>query len=115
MNITAKNLRKTIMLGGMSVDDAAKWCEKSLDISQNPDEGWFNILVGYLVQSEGRDLEFIYYPDDADEESEDYLLELPECSELPAAFYSSSDYGNVEHLASTDCDILNKFIRDFYA
>lgn len=117
MKITAKKLRKTIMLGGMSVDEAAKWCEKSLDISQMPDEGWFDILLRHLIVSEDRNLEFIYYPDDNSDEDppEDYLLELPECSGLNAVFYSTYDYGNAEYVASTDCDILNKFIRDFYA
>ncbi len=48
MKVTAKKLRKTIMLGGMSVDEAAKWCETSLGISQIPDEGWLNILIRSL-------------------------------------------------------------------
>jgi hypothetical protein len=113
MKTTAKKLRKTIMLGGMSVDEAAKWCENSLGISQIPDEGWFKILIRHLVAAEDQNIEFLYYPDE--ESDGDYLLESPECSELPTAFYASSDYGDAEEAASTDCNILNKFIREFYA
>lgn len=113
MKTTANKLRKTIMLSGMSVDEAAKWCEKSLEISQIPDEGWFKILIRHLVMAENQNIEFLYYHDE--ESDEDYLLESPECPELPTAFYASSDYGDAEEAASTDCDILNKFIRDFYA
>jgi hypothetical protein len=118
MKIKAKDLRKTILLGGMSVDEAAEWCEKSLKMYGVMDEEWFRILILHLVNLEDRgDMEFVYYPDDAQDDKgvKDYLLELPDCKGLPTAcYYYSGDIANTEETARDDCEVLNKFLEDFY-
>jgi hypothetical protein len=115
MKTTVKKLRKTIMLGGMSVEEAAEWCERSVRLNETTGWGWFEVLIRHLLESEGRNPEFVYYPDEDEEDGDpdDYFLELPDCDGLLTLHYGSESYGDTEDAASTDCDTLNEFIRDF--
>jgi hypothetical protein len=127
MKIKAKDLRKTILLGGMSVDEAAEWCVRSLGLTDFFRKGWFCDLLRFLIARENRgDLEVIYDLE-YDYHQSTLSIEGDGMSHFGAQYKwiwhtsrgrnRSDKYrgpADAENAARDDCEVLNKFLEDFY-